>query len=177
MPSSTCEKCHKGHATYHLTAIENGAKKEAHLCEACAKSSGIGFKFNFSVGDLLGGFEKPSIKPKKGKGRNKKCPECGMTAKAFQEKGRFGCANDYDLFKREIQSLLPRIHGSDQHVGKTPDRESPAVKDEIAEAKKKADLDKRIKNLKDELERVVKTEDYERAAQLRDQIKGLETDA
>ena len=50
-----CEKCQKQHATVHLTEIVNQEKKEAHLCEECARSSGVGIKFSFSISDILGG--------------------------------------------------------------------------------------------------------------------------
>ena len=46
----TCEKCKKKPATFHLTAIENGQKREAHLCEDCARETGVmNVKLNFSI--------------------------------------------------------------------------------------------------------------------------------
>ena len=43
-----CEKCHKNHATIHLTAIEGGMKKEAHLCDECARQTGVHLKFTLT---------------------------------------------------------------------------------------------------------------------------------
>ena len=36
-----CEKCKKNHATFHLTANEDGVMREAHLCEECARQAGV----------------------------------------------------------------------------------------------------------------------------------------
>src|SRR5678816_959239 len=83
-----CEKCHKNHATIHLTAIEGGVKKEAHLCDECARQTGVHLKFNFSISDLLGGLMEPPTKtPKVNQIR---CPECGITYSEFKTKARLG---------------------------------------------------------------------------------------
>ena len=49
-----CEKCKKNHSTVHVTEVVNGVKREAHLCQNCANSAGVGIKFNFSIQDMLG---------------------------------------------------------------------------------------------------------------------------
>ena len=155
-----CEKCHKNHATIHLTAIEGGVKKEAHLCEECAKQTGIGVKFNFSISDLLGGFMEPAKPPKVSQVR---CPECGITYSEFKTKARLGCANDYEVFRSELLRLLEKIHGSTQHAGKTPHTVDAHVRKENELIRLKRDLDS-----------VVKSEDFEKAAEIRDRIKTLE---
>src|SRR5678816_44650 len=114
-----CEKCHKNHATIHLTAIEQGMKKEAHLCA-----------------------------------------ECGITYSEFKTKARLGCANDYDVFRSELLRLLEKIHGSTQHAGKTPHTVDAQVRKE-----------NELIRLKKDLESVVKSEDFEKAAEIRDRIK------
>lgn len=62
-----------------------------------------------------------------------------------------------------MPGLLRRIHGSTTHVGKVP-------------AKGEAQLasQHRAEQLKEELKAAVAREDFERAAQLRDEIKTLE---
>lgn len=155
-----CEKCQKGHATYHLTAIENNKKTEAHLCEACAKGAGVGFKFGPSISDLI------SSPKAVGSGPGLKCGKCGMTFKKFRETGRIGCADDYELFREDMIKALQQIHGASQHIGKVP---GGAVGPD-----KRALLEADLVRLKKELDGVVKTENYERAAELRDKIKGIE---
>jgi len=165
----TCEKCKKGSATYHLTSIENGQKKEAHLCEACAKSVGVGFSLDFSLSGLLG-TSPPKASSKEGKVSKSKCPECGMTIEEFKKKRRIGCANDYELFKDELTELLQKIHGSSRHIGKTPLQAANEAKLEVERAKREAEL----AGFRKELDDLVKAEKYEEAAKLRDRIREAE---
>lgn len=160
----TCDKCKKNAATVHVTEVVNGVKREAHLCEQCARKSGVGIKFNFSIQDMLGSLLEPS--PAKAKGERTptpKCTECGLTYTDFKAKARLGCANDYEVFKAGLLPLLEKIHGSTQHAGKVP-----VTAD--ATAKRESELVR----LKRELEAAVKAENFEKAAQLRDQLRSLE---
>ena len=157
-----CEKCHKNHATIHLTAIEGGMKKEAHLCDECARQTGVHLKFNFSISDLLGGLMEPTSS-KSPKANQVRCPECGITYSEFKTKARLGCANDYEVFRSELLRLLEKIHGSTQHAGKTPHTVDAQVRKE-----------NELIRLKRDLESVVKTEDFEKAAEIRDRIKTIE---
>ena len=155
-----CERCKKQHATYHLTAIENGSKKEAHLCEECARRAGVGIKFNFSINDVVGGTTAP--KPRS-KASNKACPDCGITYSEFKSKARLGCARDYEVFQKEVVRLLEKVHGASTHTGKTPRTADVHVRKE-----------NELLRLKRDLETLVKTEDYEKAAEIRDRIRSLE---
>jgi protein arginine kinase activator len=166
----TCEKCKKSPATFHLTAIEGGQKREAHLCEDCARQSGVmNVKFNFSISDLLGSLVEPPAAPKEKAASARaalvRCPECGITYSEFKSKARLGCANDYQVFKGELLRLLEKVHGATTHVGKTPSTADVHVQKEHE-----------LMRLKRELEGVVKTEDFEKAALIRDRIKLLETE-
>ena len=159
-----CEKCGK-HATYHLTAIEDGKSREAHLCEECARKAGVGVKLDFSIGDLLGSLmeeEKPKPAAKVSRVR---CPECNISYSEFKSKGRMGCAKDYDVFRSELLRLLEKIHGSTTHAGKAPKTVDANVKKE-----------NELLRLKRDLDGVVKSEDFEKAAEIRDRIKTLETE-
>ena len=156
-----CEKCHKNHATYHLTAIENGNKREAHLCEECARQAGLGMKFNFTMSDILGTLVETKIP----KGGGLRCPECGITFADFKAKARLGCANDYEVFKTELLKLLEKVHGATSHTGKTPNTVDATVRKENELIRLKRDLDS-----------MVKSENFEKAAEIRDRIKSLETE-
>src|SRR6185295_8018019 len=50
------------------------------------------------------------------------CPRCGITYRKFRSTGKFGCPNDYVVFKKGLLNLLEKIHGKVQHVGKIPTR-------------------------------------------------------
>ena len=52
-----CEICREQIATVHLTEIVNNAKKEIHLCEACAQEKGVAIHSevkNLSIPEFFG---------------------------------------------------------------------------------------------------------------------------
>ena len=59
---------------------------------------------------------------------------------------------------------MRKIHGSDKHVGKMPFRGKESLKDQ-----------QDLQRLKNELNDLVRSEEFEKAALLRDRIKDLET--
>ncbi len=91
------------------------------------------------------------------------CRQCGMTMKEFNETGRFGCSECYSAFYQELSELLRRIHGHDHHVGKVP-----SINPEHLEARKE------LLALRRQLKQAVDQENFENAAQLRDQINHIE---
>ncbi len=159
-----CDKCHKNTATIHFTKIVNGHVEEKHLCETCAKEDNeleFSFEIPFSFEKLFTGLI-DSMPEDSGKKKVASCPKCGLTYKKFQEIGKFGCAECYEIFEHDISSLLKGIHGHNIHQGKVP----VSSKDKIVQ--KKA-----IETLKMELRKSIEKEDFERAAYLRDEINRL----
>lgn len=158
-----CDICNKNQATVHLTEIVNDQMKELHLCEKCAQAKSQEMEQQFGLSDLLAGmvqFDKPAIEKE---AAALKCPNCKLTYADFKKIGRLGCGECYETFKKYLGPLLKRIHGSNQHIGKSP------VKS-VKSLKKKTDL----QDLKLKLQRAVELEAFEEAARLRDQIKALE---
>jgi protein-arginine kinase activator protein McsA len=96
------------------------------------------------------------------------CPECGMTLSEFKQKGRFGCARDYEVFGPHLEKLLERVHDTTppRHKGRSP---QPS---ESGEAVVLQGLE--MSTLREKLSQAVTLENYELAAQLRDQINELE---
>ena len=74
-----------------------------------------------------------------------------------------GCSECYTTFKRSLASLLKRIHGSTHHLGKAP-----------ATLGKPAKSRSELLEIKRRLERAIEMEEFEEAAQLRDEIRHLE---
>ncbi len=158
-----CELCKQTQATVHLTEIINDQMTELHLCEACANQKGAQVESHFGLADLLSGLADFSKTAEPEEVTTRACPNCGMTYDDFRKVGRLGCGVCYTTFKRSLGSLLKRIHGSPVHLGKTPLRlvKTPKAKSELAELKKK-------------LERAIDKEEFEDAANLRDQIRRME---
>ena len=159
-----CEVCKQAQATVHLTEIVNEQMTELHLCEACANQKGAQVESHFGLSDLLSGLAEFSKTQEPEEVTTKACPNCGMTYDDFRKVGRLGCAECYATFKRNLGSLLKRIHGSPLHLGKSPVRlikTAKVAKTELAELKRK-------------LERAITDEAFEEAAKLRDQIHRME---
>ena len=90
----------------------------------------------------------------------KVCSRCGLSFEKFREIGKLGCADCYQTFRDELNHLLRRMHGSSHHSGKNPHRTLDIV-----------ERDKRIWELRQKLQKAVKTENYEEAAKIRDLIE------
>jgi len=97
-----------------------------------------------------------------------KCQACGLTYADFKKMGRLGCGECYDTFRKYLAPLLKRIHGSNQHMGKTPLKTKAAG---TKPGRKKADL----QELKNKLQEAIQREAFEEAARLRDLIKEIES--
>jgi protein arginine kinase activator len=158
-----CDRC-DNQATVHLTEIRGGQKTERHLCENCARSLHVPQAAK-ELQKLLKSFD-PAVtalvKPAKSD-NTATCPECGLTWAEFRQRGRFGCARDYDLFANEVERLLKRIHGSARYTGKSPKGalvSGGATLDALSSARKA-------------LQTAIEAENYEEAARLRDEIAKL----
>lgn len=161
-----CESCKKAQATVHLTDIlpPNGEKRERHLCERCAAEEGITAQKQESISSILEGFVKQSAGM--GETADLACPKCGITFREFRGNGLLGCPNDYKAFEKHLSSLIEKAHeGATHHIGKTPSRLKgiePSVQVKLAK-------------LRRSLQQALGVEDYELAARLRDDIKGVES--
>ena len=91
------------------------------------------------------------------------CPQCGMTISAFNHQGRLGCDKCYEAFQQHLVPLIKRIQGSTSYEGRLPQRGAADLK-----------VEQTIKQLRNDLIQAVKQEQFEKAAQIRDEIKSLE---
>jgi protein arginine kinase activator len=158
-----CDICGKNPATVHLTEIINEQMNELHLCEECARQKSAQMEQQFGLSDLLAGmaeFEKPA---KEAESAIIKCANCGLTYADFKKIGRLGCGECYNAFKKYLGPLLKRIHGSNQHVGKSPLRVTKVLREGID-----------LQELRNRLLKAIGSEAFEDAARIRDQIKELE---
>ncbi len=161
-----CEICSENEATVHYTEIINNEMTEMHLCEDCAREKGAMIKPHFPLADLLAGLTDFKVPLTVEKGKAGKCPHCGLTYADFRKSGRLGCAQCYYTFKDSLSSLLKRVHGSNEHVGKVP-----------ALAGREVAVSRTLKGLREKLHRAIQKEEFEEAAKLRDRIRELEKDS
>ncbi|RSL29431.1 hypothetical protein D7Z54_31190 [Salibacterium salarium] len=169
-----CQECQTHQATLHFTKIINGKKAEMHLCDECARDKGehIPGSNSYSIHELLSGllnFDQLSgnngFKSSRASAPEQLvCDQCGLTYSQFAKTGRFGCAHCYKAFDVKLDPILKRVHsGNYRHAGKVPKR-----------AGGKMQVQKQIEKLREQLRISIEQEEFEEAAQLRDQVRELE---
>lgn len=156
-----CEQCGQNEAVLHLTHIENNQMKSLHLCESCAAEKGLEASHEQAPLPLTDFLAKVNRGEATVAGP---CPFCGMKLDEFKKLGRLGCPQCYVTFEPHLAGLLRRLHGGTQHVGKVYLPPDPS----------RAQQEQRLAGLRRKLDHAVQSEDFERAAQLRDQIRNLE---
>jgi len=160
-----CDKCGKNPAVVHKIITINGNKQEMHLCEECARQEKeLAIDDPFSIHAILSslldmGIETPI---KFEKMETIKCDNCGHSFGDFKRTGLLGCSLCYQVYRDRMVPLLKRIHGNTLHSGKIPKRKGSSLRHE-----------REIDRLRAQLERAVKAEEYEKAAELRDRIRKL----
>ena len=166
-----CQKCDKP-ATFHITDLIDGKPNELHLCEECAQDflspseeeaaevmpamAGL-LAQHLAVGETADQLARLD---------QRACPVCGVTFLEFRKQGRLGCPHDYVFFGEELEPLLMNIHDQTQHMGKVPKR-----------CPRGADQQTQLIRMRREMKEAVAAEDYERASELRDQIRAVEDQA
>ncbi len=158
-----CEQCGKEHASIHMTKIINNKKIESHLCQECAREYGD-FTDMIDLPNIFAGmFDAPKVwgaipKP------SSSCSVCGLELADIRRVNQLGCSECYQTFRRELEPLLRRLHGTTRHVGKVP-----------AKSHARIHLDRQLGQLREQLQQAISAENYELAAALRDEIRQLES--
>ncbi len=160
-----CDECGRRPATIRYTEIVDGQLRAWSLCEPCSRERGVGAGLASISGPLVNilmGLLEDSGVTETSLQEQESCPQCGLTYGEFRRTGRLGCAECYEAFKDELLPLLRRIHGCTEHVGRFPSGHS-----EHAESLRE------LRALRSELDGAVRREDYERAAELRDEMRAV----
>jgi len=148
--------CNEKPATVHFKEAYNGQIREMHLCEECAAKGGFETQGPVSLTDFLfGGESAPQADP----ASDKSCPVCHMRQRDFSKTSRLGCEACYETFREELEPLLEDFQKGRGHVGKVPG---------------KAKISAGITSLRRRMDSAIVEEDFEEAAQLRDEIQKLE---
>lgn len=154
-------KCHHcdNQATVHLTQILNGQMHKMDLCESCAQAKGVTNPENLSIGGLMEkvDLEVDSTNP------SMVCESCGTTHQDFKKGGRLGCDACYHVFRPILDPLLDGMHAGTKHLGKVPSGSESRIQ-----------FEQKFNQLNDQLKHAIETEDYEKAALVRDQLRDLE---
>ncbi len=156
-----CDVCQQKEATVFLTQIVGGKMQKVNLCEACSKNKGVDDPTGFALADLLLGMGAAQEIEKNPAAQ--RCPVCGFTQADFKKTGRLGCSTCYEVFAEGLEGMIRNMHKGPEHVGKAP----------VAYLRSRQ-IDQKIKSLQSSLQEAVAAEQYEKAADLRDQIRRIE---
>lgn len=156
-----CEHCHNRPATILVTKILNGVKSEKRLCSECAgETEKIYFNTDMSIQNILAGLLDTSLKESQ---IQVTCNKCGLTYQELKKTGKLGCDECYHTFEPYLNATLKKLNGTSVHTGKIPKK-----------SKGKLIRKKKIDQLREDLQEAIKGEEYEKAATLRDEIRGIE---
>jgi len=169
-----CEKCKKNEAKINLVTVVNGQKHEIWLCENCVKDisnipffSSIGqnanFPFQGMLTDILSSVDNNKINIDNNKIKEIVCSSCGLTYNEFKKTGKLGCSYCYKEFKVVLDPRIRSLQAGITHIGKMPNMKG----EELIRRR-------RLKDLKEEMQKLIVNENYERAVIVRDEIKKLE---
>jgi protein arginine kinase activator len=168
-----CTACNKNPASIHVLDVDEssgGLSGQQFLCQVCAESTGLVQPkvppklAGVSLEDLLNSFS--AAKAGTGKREAKAgplCAGCGLSAIDFKKRGRLGCPRCYMTFQDVLLPLLERVHDATVHRGRFPGR--------AARTAPRSDI---LADLRRRLDAAIRSEDYEAAANLRDQLRTLE---
>ncbi|QGJ69296.1 Hypothetical protein PBC10988_9690 [Planctomycetales bacterium 10988] len=168
-----CQKCGDP-AVIHITEVLKGnAFLELHLCNNHAKiyleNFGVASQATaIAIGQQLTALTEKALETITGKPvskapSEKSCPECHIKLSDLKQKGRLGCPEDYHVFAEELEDLLITLQGANEHRGKKPKRWS-----------QQQTLKQHRYQLQQEMQQAIETEDYEKAAELRDRMRAWE---
>lgn len=166
-----CERCHAHPATVHMVQVVNGHRKEEHLCSACAEKEhvfqkeqsffGSGFfdspLDHFFGGSMLGHLLEDPF------GTRTLEDQGGQFIEVSPEKLPEN-ESSYDRFKESIRPSFQK--------GKNEIPVKEAKEEEKMDAPAESE---ELQALRKELKSCVDREDFERACEVRDKIKALES--
>lgn len=158
-----CDHCDRP-AVVHEVTVKGGVKAEVHLCQEHAREAGVSMPGQQPINQLLTQFVISQSSGRQRARSKKACPNCGVTFARFRQSGTLGCPECYEAFEAQLAPLIERAqNGATHHSGKTPRRAGASV-----------DRQLQVRQLVKELDQAVASEQYERAAKLRDTLRSLD---
>lgn len=166
-----CQDCKKREAQVHLTQITNNEKTTLHLCKECAAARGFHSPLDnipFPLAEILAGLAADMPGAQKAEAQDKiTCHTCGLSFEAFTRQGRFGCGDCYRTFRHRLEPIMRKIHGASLHRGRSPRLSTPDSEGTPPIPVKEEE------RLEEELIKAIESEDFERAAEIRDKLKTM----
>ena len=167
-----CEECHEREAVYTVAVVTEEGRVERHLCQECMtrmNSDIMAGNIKALLSSILSAITGSAAGTEEQKPEEEQppvddvtCERCGTTLAQFTRSGHLGCPGCYQAFHEQLQPMLLQIHGRVQHAGRRPLR---------------SEGEQQVRSRREQLTRLmaqaVAAEDFETAAQLRDQLRAL----
>ncbi|HEY4321152.1 MAG TPA: UvrB/UvrC motif-containing protein [Gemmatimonadales bacterium] len=165
-----CQACHERDAVVRLTQIVGDEVTTLHLCSKCAAERGVETDAETAspLGAFLAAMDKGGAPLAAAAATGEECRRCHATLEDFRASGRLGCPECWLAFERPLREMLRRLHGATRHSG---EQYIAAVNDQLSP-------DDRVirdrSELREQLRLAIASEQFEQAAQLRDQLRVME---
>jgi protein arginine kinase activator len=153
-----CQRCLKKIASYHSPKIVNNEIVHVHLCEDCVSRKND-HEVQNGFDDKLNAMFEGLVRTKEGDTGSSaeiQCEKCGTSLREYKKTHLLGCPACYDVFAKYFPKDLEVkkvAYAEEAHTDEMPDN---------------------LMHLRNELKRAVEEENFERAADLRDEIQKLE---
>jgi len=159
-----CEICGKRPAEVIVGESLPDSTLTLHLCGYCAAGRGIRVRLDLSQ-DSRHFWRRFLTRHFKDAEQSSAlaCPRCGRTYMNFEKTGFLGCPECYQTFRGDMTRILREFHGSDEHGGKVPFREQRRIH-----------LRRRVRKIRESLQKAIVQERFEDAARLRDEVHDLD---
>ena len=166
-----CQKC-DCEATFHITEMTGSTPVEVHLCEEHTREyldataqdpsspvSGMAAALASQLAQQMVGQTAADLN----RLDEATCPVCGISFREFRNHGRLGCPQDYVVFHDQLVPLLENVHASLRHPTSFSDAQLRRSREHT-----------RLIRMRRDLAEAISSEEYERASQLRDQLRDTE---
>jgi len=159
-----CQQCHKNLATVRYAEVVDGKVTDLHLCAECLAQHQEKEEAGFALsGPVTSARSTTPPRVERTRVKIRVCKTCGTQLTQVVDSATVGCSACYNAFAQIIQPIVTNIHGGGRHMGK-----SPRVDDA------RTILRSNLQTKRSLLRSALNSENYERAAILRDEIRQLE---
>ena len=158
-----CQICKVNEATVRYTEIINNSVTEIHLCQNCAQFEDKTISEDFTLHGLFAVHEQEGTPSVTDADAAQQCSSCGASFGDILSHGRLGCAEGYTMFGEKLATLIEKVHGASQHVGKIPRMKGKGLR-----------ARSELLRYRSQLRKAIEVENYEEAARLRDLIREIE---
>lgn len=159
-----CDECGMREAAFTMVIRVGEKSTTRHLCPKCILKRNE-LMTDSHAKEMLSHLLEALAKPEESQQEASEevvCPQCGTSYQHFMKTGRLGCASCYASFGELLTPTLMRLHGHVEHTGRRP------VRSEASQRRRD-----RREELSRQMAQAVAAEDFETAAQLRDELRLL----